>query len=288
MSQKNHVFEDIFIERLDPATGLVDRPMVTLVEVAASIRKLADAGVVTLSSIQPANFMKDYLRSPRRNDIWPASIRDAGYTARQQTGGGQCFEFVRMGDGQLEPFPDDYRPLGNEQEFTIQTLSLPVTTREIVRVDEQSVAQIAVKLHILEHLLASSPAVVGYGLREITHLQNNVKLRASEIDALYQAVIREDGELKIGAVAVEVKISEPIIAEQIQNQAIAILDDPSFEFCIPVILKRMRRGELVAMHLAPVRRRDIVVAEDQQSRTVVLGDIVFSARYVFSPALPRL
>ncbi|WGM32575.1 hypothetical protein [Brevundimonas sp. NIBR11] len=282
MSQKNYVLEALFNDRYDDATDVLDRPLITLEEVANSIRALAADGTITLSPNNPANFIKDYLRSPQRNALWPMRIRSAGYTARQTTGVGQCFQFVRLAEGE-EPFPDDFLPDGSEPTFLIQTLSLPLTTREIVRVDEQSVAQIVVKLHVLEHFLASSPKAVGWGLREVTHLQNNVKLRSAEIDALYQAVIKSNDAIHHGAVAVEVKIGDPIIAEQIEKQALAALDDPAFEFCIPVILKRFKKGELIAIHLDPVRRSDI----DGEGR-VALSGIAFAAKYVFSPELPKI
>lgn len=282
MSQKNYVFEALFRQRYDEVTGRLDRPLVMLEEVATSIRGLVADGVITLSANNPANFMKDYLRSSNRNNLWPDAIRAAGYTARQRTGVGQCFEFVALENGQ-EPFPDDFLPDGSEPTFLIQTLSLPLTTREIVRNDEQSVAQIVVKQHVLEHFLASSPKAVGWGVREVTHLQNNVKLRSAEIDALYQATMRVDAEATVGAVAVEVKIGDPIIAEQIEKQAVAALTDQSFDFCIPVILKRFKKGELIAMHFEVVRRDDI-----DASGGIALGDIVYAAKYVFSPELPKI
>ncbi|RZI98662.1 MAG: hypothetical protein EON90_12540 [Brevundimonas sp.] len=282
MSEKIHVFQALFDARYDAVAKRIANPLVTLDEVADAIRELVRTEVIKLSDRNPANFIKDYLRSSQRNAIWPPSIRDAGYTARQRTGVGQCFEFVPIPDGQ-EPFPDDFLPTGNEPTFTLQTLSLPETTREIVRVDEQSLAQIAVKLHLLEHFLASSPNALGNGLREITHLQNNVKLRSSEIDALYKAVAHLDHASKTGAIAVEVKIGEPIIAEQIEKQALAILADRAFEFCIPVIVKRVRRGEIVLMQLAPVGRQDIDV-----DGGIDIGGVVYGARYVFAPELPKL
>jgi hypothetical protein len=282
MSAKNQVFEALFDARHDATTGNLSQTIVTLDEVADTIRMVAAAENLKLSARNPANFIKDYLRSGRRNDIWPARIRDAGFTARQRTGEGLCFEFVPLREGDL-PFPEDFAETGQEPVFTAQTLSLPLTTREIVRVDEQSLAQIVVKLHLLEHFLANSANAIGYGVREITHLQNNVKLRRSEIDALYQAVLKINSEIEIGAVAVEVKMGDPIIAEQIEKQALAILEDSSFAFCIPVILTRTRKGEVIAMQLAPVRRNQI----NGEGR-VDLGGVVYSAKYVFAPELPRL
>ena len=282
MSDKVHVFEALFQERYDRETKAIIRPLVSLDDVAASIRYLSEQGTVSLSAKNPANFMKDYLRSARRNELWPSVILEAGFTARQRTTDGQCFEFVPLARPGEEPFPDEFLPDGTEPVFVMQTLSLPVATREIVRVDEQSVAQISVKLNILEHLLAASPDAVKFGVIQITHLQNNVKLRDSEIDALYQIVVSRDGKIQTGALAVEVKLGDPIISEQIEDQAWAILRDPSFDFCIPAIVRRMRKGELIAMHLSPLMREEV----DEKGKIVLRK--AFTARYVFEPPLPKL
>lgn len=282
MSQKVAVFEALFNARYDPATQQITSPLVMLEDVAAAIRTLNASNVIDLSANNPANFIKDFLRSARRNALWPQSILQAGYTARQRTASGQCFEFVPLAPGTL-PFPDDFTLSGNEPEFVIQTLSLPLSTRSIVRNDEQSVAQIAVKQHILEHFLASSPKAQGWGISEVTHLQNNVKLRSTEIDALYQVTIISNEDTIIGASSVEVKIGDPIISEQIEKQAIATLTGGSFNFCIPVVIKRFKKGEIVAMHLKLLTSQDI-----DADGSIDIGDIEYAARYVFKPDLPRI
>ncbi|RYY90413.1 MAG: hypothetical protein EOO15_02770 [Chitinophagaceae bacterium] len=282
MSEKNHVFERLFQQRFDPATKTVVQALVTQTDVVDAIKALKAEGVLDLSERNPANFMKDYLRSPNRNTLWPKAIRDAGFTAKQRTGGTQCFEFVALPVGE-DPFPDDYVPGDGIEEHVAQTLSLPVATREIVRLDEQSLAQIAVKLHLVEHFLASSPKTVGWGVHEVVHLQNNVKLHRAEIDMLYQAVRRTGDRLEVGVVTVEVKIGDPIIAEQIEKQVVSALDDKAFAFCIPMIFKRFRRGEIVAMHLDMIERDDV-----QADGTTALSGIAHAARYTFKPALPKI
>ncbi|MCA8905801.1 MAG: hypothetical protein KDA43_13480 [Hyphomonas sp.] len=282
MSEKNLVFEKLFRDRWNAAEGILERPLVELDEVSEAIRSLNQQDLISLSDRNPANFIKDYLRSARRNENWPESIRNAGYTARQRTGDGQCFEFVTLVPGE-EPFPDDFMPTGAEIDHVAQTLSLPIATREILRVDEQSLAQIAVKLFLVEQLFATSQTAVGWGLQEIEHLQNNVKLRSTEIDAIYQATIAGEEGLETGAIAVEVKIGDPIISEQIEKQVQAILSDQSFAFCIPTILKRFSKGEIIAMHLGVVRRSDLT-----ESGEVVLGDRVHSLRFRFQPELPKI
>lgn len=282
MSEKSYVFERLFKQRYDSATKTVSHPMITQNDVVDAIRALKAEGIVELSERNPANFMKDYLRSPNRNELWPVSIRDAGFTAKQRTGGTQCFEFVAMLAGE-EPFPDDYVPDAGIDEHVAQTLSLPVATREIVRLDEQSLAQIAVKLHLVEHFLASSPKAVGWGVREIIHLQNNVKLNKAEIDVLYQAVVQTAEGLKVGVVTVEVKIGDPIIAEQIEKQVVSALEDKAFAFCIPMVLKRFKKGEIVAMHMDMVQREAV-----SADGTTELSGIAHAARYTFKPALPKV
>ncbi|WP_425408228.1 hypothetical protein [Hyphococcus sp.] len=282
MTEKNLVFEKIFFERWDKSDKRLTEAMVELEVVSKAIRALRADGKISLSDKNPANFIKDYLRSPRRNENWPESIRKAGYTARQRTGAGQCFEFVALPKGE-EPFPDDFLPTGEELEHVAQTLSLPIATREILRVDEPSLAQLAVKLFLVEQLFATSPTAVQWGLQEVEHLQNNVKLRYTDIDAVYQAIMHTSQGLEVGAITVEVKIGDPIISEQIEQQALAVLSDEAFQFCIPTILKRFSKGEIIALHLGVIRRSDIT--EDGK---IVLGERVHSLKFRFQPELPKI
>lgn len=284
-SSKNQVFEYLFKERYNPETGKLSNSIVTLSDVSEAIRQLTLRGQVSLSANNPANFIKDYLRSSQRNANWPTDIREAGYTAEQRTGEGLCFEFVPLAPGE-EPFPDPYAPTGDEPEFIVQTLSLPLSTREIVRADEQSVAQIAVKLHLVESLFASSEVAMSWGLEQVTHLQNNVKLRESEIDALFQATLKptDPGEMpRHGAITVEVKIGDPIIPTQLEKQARAALENDAFSFCVPAYLLRNSRGELVAAHLGLFWKGDLRGGE-----ALDLGDAVHGMRFKFRPELPAI
>lgn len=257
--------------------------MVELEDVRSAIRDLSDQNLTDLSDRNPANFMKDYLRSNARNRNWPSRISSCGFTAKQRTGDGQCFEFVPLNPGD-DPFPEDFLPTGNEAEAIVQTLSLPIATREIVRNDEQSLAQIAVKLFMIEQLFASSIDAMGWGLTQVQHLQNNVKLRSTEIDAIYQATIRSGTGTEIGAIAVEVKIGDPIISEQLGKQTEAVLSDPAFAFCVPTILKRVKKGEVQASHLGILRRNDI----QNQNAEDVLGQVKHALRFRFEPDLPNI
>ncbi|HWE46032.1 MAG TPA: hypothetical protein VG407_08380 [Caulobacteraceae bacterium] len=228
--------------------------------------------------------MKDYLRLVSRNDAWPDEIWHAGYTASQRTGGGQCFEFVKS--TRDVPFPDDFAPTGKEPVFIVQTLSLPLATREILRMDEQSLAQVVVKLNVLEHLLSSAPPDVREGTIELTHLQNNVKLRATEIDALYKVTAIAKGASESGLMTVEVKLKDPIIREQIEKQALSALKNPSFRFCIPVVLKRYAKGEVTALLFRRLDEKDVAISDDGSE--VVPLVVAYSAKYVFEPSIKAL
>lgn len=280
-SAKNPVFVYLFRQRYNAQKKALNNPLVTLDEVANAISAINNQEDRKLSTKNPANFIKDYLRSKSRNANWPVEIRNAGYTATQATGDGNCFRFVPMCGS--EPFPDDFTADGAETRFTVQTLSLPVATREILRRDEQSLAQIAVKLHILEHFLSEGPRDARVDIVELVHLQNNVKLRTAEIDALYQVTAMIENDQKIGLLTVEVKIGDPIIREQIEAQVRSALGDAKFDFCIPALLTREKAGEVLAIRFKPIFRNEIPAGDDP-----LLLTVAYSAIYEFSPSLPRI
>src|SRR4051812_47144147 len=47
-----------------------------------------------LSTGNPANFLKDFIRKSTCNSAWPQKLKDARITARQRYGDEQVFEFV--------------------------------------------------------------------------------------------------------------------------------------------------------------------------------------------------
>lgn len=97
---KTAVIETLFFERWEANTRKVSDPAVTFDD----LYKAAAACGLPLSS--PANFVRDLLRSPRRNDIFPANVFEAGYTLLPWFGADGCaFKFVRVEPGQPTPFP---------------------------------------------------------------------------------------------------------------------------------------------------------------------------------------
>jgi hypothetical protein len=63
-SKKTRVIEGLFFDRYDIATRELSDPVVTLEQAENAIRRWGEG----LSPRNPANFMKDIVRQPNRND----------------------------------------------------------------------------------------------------------------------------------------------------------------------------------------------------------------------------
>lgn len=57
-----------------------------------------------LSDRNPANFLKDNVRMPTMNSVFPDEFVQAGNTARQDTTMGGCFVFLPLPQGQTTAF----------------------------------------------------------------------------------------------------------------------------------------------------------------------------------------
>jgi hypothetical protein len=107
-SKKTLVIEKLFFERFDSATNTLSDPVVTLEQAEAATRRWGNG----LSPRNPANFMKDIVRSPNRNKLFPGAVVREGWTVRQDPGSGKCFRFVSLDPEQetafltTEPDPD--------------------------------------------------------------------------------------------------------------------------------------------------------------------------------------
>ncbi|HEX6688330.1 MAG TPA: hypothetical protein VF085_06655 [Solirubrobacterales bacterium] len=182
-SEKTLVIENLFLERHDPATGDLTDDMVTLEQVSAAIRKWGGA----LSDRNPANFMKDIVRSPTRNDVFPDSVVVAGWSARQDPGEGRCFRFVRLPPGQTTAFLTTYPdPTLVKNPHPVQSLSLPPASRTFGRPHETWLTHVVTNLAVVHtHLALNSPLeLLGLEL-----LQSNVELGKAEVDAIYLGTI---------------------------------------------------------------------------------------------------
>jgi len=160
VSKKTPIIEEIFNSRWDSISKTLSDPLVTLIQVEDAIRNYNEKNQSdTLSTRNPANFLKDFIRkkaSANRN--WPSSVFERGYTARQVTGGNMCFEFVPIDPGQTEPFPERIiHPSPVAKKHQIQSASMSLASRRLGRKDEAWLIQVLVKLNVIEtHLAVSS------------------------------------------------------------------------------------------------------------------------------------
>jgi hypothetical protein len=216
-SEKAVVFEILFEDRWDPATATLSTDLVTLIDVEAAIRRSNAERGTDLSARNPANFIKDFLRSQNRNENWPSSLHSHRYSAVQETGSGRAFRFLPYALGQTEPFPDDFvwDPLA--RRVPVQAVTLPLAARAIERMDEARLMQIVVSLRIMEtHFSVLSHVRV----LQLEHIQNNVKLSDTEIDGLFQATYAPEPEQRdLAIITVEAKQEhEPVHASQVLAQ----------------------------------------------------------------------
>src|ERR1051325_1903820 len=288
-SSKPQIIERIFDARWDANNKQLRKSIVTLDDVSEAIRawnlenqKNPDA---QLSDRNPANFFKDLTRKrANANKNWPASVFVRGFTARQLTGGGQCFEFIGRSSAQTEPFPLSVP--GPSAETPIHRMSsavLPVASREFGRVDEPWLLQIVVRLRIVEtHLALFSPR--RDSLRQVDHLQNSVKLPKSEIDAIFLGVDEgEDGKLREFLITCEAKQPhEDFNLDQLLRQPIAAFKTKSVKqnLVVPIGIRAIGQSKIHVIEFAAIRRED--------AETTALLTRVSDAVYHLEPPVPGI
>jgi hypothetical protein len=180
-SDKTEVIEWIFFRlKYDHKQRTVINPVVTFDEVADGIEAMGSK----LSEGNRANFWKDLTRG-NLNKNWPETVFTSGFTGADAIGegAGACFKFAEVLPGQMQPSID--RLSFDEKEVRthqIESLSMPVATKALGRQDENWLAQVSVRLHIVEtHFAIFSSRPVA----EISFLQTGVKLRKAEVDAAF-------------------------------------------------------------------------------------------------------
>jgi hypothetical protein len=85
-TRKTEIIQSLFDARFDSATKKLSSTVVTLEEVSAAIHanNLAHPKLEPMSTRNPANFFKDFIRNQKSaNKNWPARIFKAGYTGVQ-------------------------------------------------------------------------------------------------------------------------------------------------------------------------------------------------------------
>lgn len=238
-SKKTVVIENIFLERYDQATGTISDDFVSLRQISAAITKWGQG----LSTGNPANFMKDIVRSPTRNDTFPASVVALGWTARQEMGtapdgSGGCFRFVPLPPNQTTAF------LNNEPDpnlvakpHPVQSLSLATASRRFGRSHETWLAHVAANLGVIHtHLALHGPTrLIGLEL-----LQTNVGLGDGEVDALLLGTLDDNTTVLVSC---EMKGPREVLDEdQIERGALLISASAPGTPVIPVGVKALTGG----------------------------------------------
>jgi hypothetical protein len=254
ISGKPLVIERVFAELFDPTTGELRRAVVTNEDLVAAINWCRLNKGSTLSSKNPANFFKDIIRG-NADAKWPESLKALRWTAKQKTGDGNVFEFVRYRDDQNEPFPDSFTYHEGVKNHRIQTLSIPLATKALGRDDETYLIQVAAKIHVIEtHFALESPVKI----LEINHLQIGIKQRKTEIDSLYSASYQsDDGSTKRLLITAEAKNKgQRILVEQILNQVSAAFTlATDVDIVIPVAMIA-RPGGIYLVEFQKISRTD--------------------------------
>jgi hypothetical protein len=210
-------------------------------DVSSAIRYCNENFGLSLSDNNPANFMKDLLRGLNASKNWPEYLKKKRITGKQVTGDGRIFEFISFSKGQTEPFPNPFEATGEENEVIVESLSLPLVTKSLGRNDESWLVQVAVWLRVLENHFARSNE---HALRELSHLQNGIKLSNSEIDALFLAIEESpSGQRENVLLTCEAKqTKDPILGDQIVRQVCSAFKsvknlDLKITKIIPIALK---------------------------------------------------
>lgn len=244
-SEKPAVFRVLFDRRYNWKTKVFTAHTVTNDEIQEVILQLrADEGI-SLAATNPANFLKDFLRSKNRNAHWPQEIAEVGYTARQSYSEGRVFDFVPFSPGQTIPFPDEFVLPPDVVVHRIETISLPSAARALGRADEPWLTQVCVHQRVLEtHFALFSNIAVA----DFLHLQNSIK-GVPEIDALFLMTFKTGATLQKALVTFEANRDEPILPDQIKSQVALMSHRTSIEaglsdidFIVPVAAKTERIG----------------------------------------------
>lgn len=254
-SQKTKVFEHLFNEYWNEANRSLSKSVMSLEDVARAIPECNDAYGTTLSARNPANFMKDFLRGANASKNWPESVARKRYTAIQRTGEGECFEFIPYLPGQTEPFPDVFKVQDDARRYPVQSISIPLVTKSLGRSDETWQIQTAVILRVVETHFAVAGA---FPLLELAHLQMGIKLRATEIDALFLGKTGDERNPDSVLVTCEAKqAKDPLIQSQIINQVRAAFSEADVDTVVPIGLRTIRNVGFYLTEFEAVRRANV-------------------------------
>lgn len=224
-----------------------------------------------ISQHNPANFLKDLIRSDKINSRWPTTLCDAKITARQRYGKKRVFQFKPYEPGQTLPFPDNFEPRSETPTYAVQSASIPFLARKLGRREETWLTQVIVNLKIIETHFSLFSSLQGK-LRDVTHLQMGRKTQP-EIDAVFLVTLCDDPKrapdtFRNAIVSCEAKQgNQRILEDQVREQVAKIFQTstPDIQSVIPFVVR---------VHAASKRKKIIHAVELKEiSRTV------FDAKY---------
>lgn len=287
LAAKPRVIQHLFDKRFNAATGQIDDPVVKNDALVKAIEAVAKD---ELSTKNPANFLKDFLRSDRRNDLWPQTLKDARITARQKYRDKRVFAFAPYSEEQTEPFPDICVLPVDPVVHIVESVSLPSAARALGRSDEAWLIQVCVHQRIVQTQFGlysehSKEAI------DLFHLQNSVKM-TPEIDAIFLLTLKKKGKV---LVTLEAKRNEPILMDQIRAQVSLMAKKcrdtkalSEIEWVVPLAAKSQQHaGSRVIglFEMGAVSVKEGAEAYDQDREHLLKLDIRSSVAYKFSPAV---
>lgn len=290
-SEKPIVFQHLFDLRFDTTTGIFTPSTVTQDELQEAINNLAGDMGIGLKPGNPANFLKDYLRSWSRNSTWPAALHAARFTARQVYGGSRVFDFVPYAMGQKEPFPDEF-PLPPEAHMhELEAISLPSAARALGREGESWLIQVVVQQRVLQTHFALFSDLEAI---DLFHLQNGMK-GTPEIDAVFLLSFLHNGGTAKALVTLEAKNNDPILPDQIRAQVAYMAKQCTIrpalrdiEFIIPIAAatRHSAHPRTIQLHeMKPIGVSDGAAAQDAHAQHTLVLNTVCSVGYTFKPKI---
>jgi hypothetical protein len=248
----------------------------TMADVQRAIHHCNREHGTKLSDKNPANFMKDVVRGTGASKNWPEKLHLLGYTGVQTPGGGNVFEFRKYALGQTEPFPDTYSLRQETPTYVVQSVSMPLSAKALGRSDESWLIQTAINLRVIEtHFAVASKVPVV----QITHLQMSVKLRKTEIDAIFLAMCEENGKQFPAIITCEAKQArQRILDHQIIHQVQAAFEETDVNTVIPLALLALRKRGFLIVEFERVTRAE--------SENLMNLRIASRAAYELRPAVP--
>jgi len=284
-SNKTTIIEAIFLALRDPRTDTLSRSVVTLADVSKAIQRYNRGRPASqqMSTRNPANFFKDFIRNRQQaNANWPQTGLHSGFTARQVTGRGRCFEFTPLPAGQAQAFPTTAipGPSPTTPRHKVESASLPLASRKLGRTEETWLTQVIVRLRVIETHIAlfSARRIV-----QVDHLQMSVKLADTEIDALFLAVEHTDDAQESILITCEAKnFRDDLLEDQIIRQVNAVfrLAAVTQNIVIPMGVKVVGTSQIHVIEFEPILRSN--------ASNVTSLAIASDAIYEISPPVPGI